>query len=141
MDNALISIMGMNMSLFAIEKPVELITGGRFYKEDGRYVVVYSESELTGMTGTTTTFAIEPERVTMTRDGDVMTHMVFEKNRKHLSLMDTPFGAMTVGVCAVKMTDAMRDDGGTFSIIYDVELDHEKAGTNSIVVNVKGAVS
>ncbi|MCL2546244.1 MAG: DUF1934 domain-containing protein [Oscillospiraceae bacterium] len=140
MDNALISILGINVGQFEQETPVELITGGRFYKEDGRYVVEYNESELTGMDGTTTTFNIEPERVEMRRTGDVVAQMVFEKDRKHVSFTETPVGALTVGVCARKIAGDFDDSGGTLSLVYDIEVDHQKTGTNSIFVRVKGDV-
>ncbi len=142
MENAIISILGTNNGPDQRpDAPVELITDGRFYKEGDAYVVAYQESELTGMTGTTTTFHITRDKITLSRAGDVNTQMVFEKHRKHVSLMETPFGAITVGVCATKLTDNLNDSGGVATVVYDVEIDHEKAGTNSIVVSVKGAVS
>ena len=140
MDNALISILGVNVGPFEQDPPVELITGGQFYKEDGRYIVTYNESELTGMDGTTTTFSIEPERVEMLRTGETIAQMVFEKDRKHTAFMETPMGAVTVGVCARKVSGEFDDGGGTVSIVYDVEVDHQKTSTNSIFVRVKGDV-
>jgi len=142
MNNALISILGNSNKPFEMpDSPVELITDGNFYKENGDYVVAYQESELTGLTGTTTYFRIASDKITMERTGDVCSQMVFEKNRKHISLMDTPFGAITIGVCATRVSDCLDDSGGVVNIVYDMEIDRELVGTHSIAINVKGTLS
>jgi uncharacterized beta-barrel protein YwiB (DUF1934 family) len=137
LDNAIISISGRNMDVFTGSGVMELVTRGSFYKENDRYVVSYNESELTGMNGTTTIFQIEPKRVTMLRGGQVNTHMVFERDRKHLSLLDTPEGALSVGVCAWKVDAQMDDSGGDMTLEYAVEVDHAVTGANYIHLKVK----
>ena len=137
-DNAIISIIGRNFDACTGIGMAELVTCGRFYKENDRYVVSYRESELTGMDGATTVFHIQPDRVTMLRDGPVHTHLVFERDRKHLSLLDTPEGALPVGVCAWKVDSGIGDNGGDLTLEYAVEVNHAVTGANCIHMRVKG---
>ena len=48
---------------------IQLVTDGVMeFRNDG-WDISYEESELTGLEGVTTTFRIEPEKVTLTRTG------------------------------------------------------------------------
>ena len=49
----------------------ELMTEGTLTLREGNLYLAYQESELTGMEGTTTTFAVEGPRVTLMRSGRV----------------------------------------------------------------------
>ena len=116
--DVIISIKGMQQ--FDEEDPnsVELITSGRLSRgEAGEYTLRYEESELTGLDGTSTSFHIQPKRVTLTREGQVNSQMIFEVGRKHLSLYDTPYGAMEIGVSAkkVRSTKSLRAQLGSRS--------------------------
>ena len=100
----IISIRGMQQFEEEDQDSIELITAGRLSRaESGEYTLQYEESELTGLDGTSTRFLIQPRRVTLTREGQVNSQMVFEVGRKHLSLYDTPYGSMEVGVSARKV--------------------------------------
>ena len=48
---------------------IEVITPGKFIIKDNSYEVVYEESEISGMKGTTTTLKIEEERFILERVG------------------------------------------------------------------------
>ena len=47
----------------------------------------------------------------MLRQGSVNSQMIFEVGRKHLSLYDTPYGAMEIGVSAKKVRSTIGGDG------------------------------
>lgn len=97
----------------------------------------YQESELTGLEGTLTTFQIEPERSTLLRIGEVNSQMVFEQGRRHLSLYDTPYGSLSVGVSTRKMHAELGLSGGSIEIDYAIEIDHAVAGQNLFQINVR----
>ena len=99
----------------------------------------YQESALTGMEGTTTTFLIEKQRVTLLRTGPVCSQMVFEEGRRHLSMYNTPYGAMAIGVNTHHLLAEVDDKGGDIEIDYAIEVDHAMAGRNIFKINVKEA--
>ncbi len=138
--DVIISIKGMQQ--FDEEDPnsVELITSGRLSRgEAGEYTLRYEESELTGLDGTSTSFHIQPKRVTLTREGQVNSQMIFEVGRKHLSLYDTPYGAMEIGVSAKKVRSTIGETGGELEIDYAIEIDHAVAGRNLFQIKVTEA--
>ena len=137
-NNVIISIQGRQS--FEDQEPevIELVTEGRLSPdgEDG-YTLSYQESELTGLEGTLTTFQIEPERVTLLRVGEVNSQMVFEEGRQHLSMYDTPYGALSIGVNTRRMRSDLSASGGSIEIDYAIEIDHALAGQNLFRIQVR----
>ena len=115
---------------------IQLTTSGRLYRKNGRYFIMYKESELTGMEGSTTTLKIEDDRITMMRSGTYPSHMVFEKGKKHIGVFNTDAGAMTVGISARDITSRIGDDGGELTIDYAIEVDYMLTGENLFHIDV-----
>ncbi len=116
---------------------IQLTTNGRLYRKNGRYYIMYKESELTGMEGSTTTLKIENERVTMMRSGSYPSHMIFEKGKKHIGVFNTETGAMTVGISARDIQSQICDDGGSLTIDYAIEVDYILSGENLFRIDVE----
>ena len=138
-EDIIISIFGLQFPEDGEDDQIELITSGKYYKEDGVYCISYEESELTGMNGTTTTFRVEDERVTLTRSGQISAQMIFEKGKKHVSFYETQMGFFTIGVNAHVVKAELDDSGGNVEVDYSVEVDHALAGENIFKINVRPA--
>lgn len=116
----------------------ELMTEGTLrMDENSNVTLVYQESELTGLEGTQTTIQVEPESVTVLRQGEVNSQMVFQQGRRHLSLYNTPYGALTMGVNTRRMKVDLDETGGSIEIDYAIEIDHAVAGQNLFQIYVK----
>ena len=139
-NNVIISIKGKQSYEDMEDETIELVTEGRL-DPDGTegYTLSYQESELTGLEGTLTTFQIEPERITLMRLGGVNSEMVFELGRRHLSMYDTPYGALAMGVNTRELSAALDEQGGQIRIVYDIELDHALAGRNTFDIQIRQA--
>lgn len=137
-NNVIISIQGRQS--FEDQEPevIELVTEGQLAQdgEDG-YTLSYQESELTGLEGTLTTFQVEPNRVTLMRVGEVNSQMVFEEGRRHLSMYNTPYGALAVGISTRKMKAQLSEAGGSIEIDYALEIDHAVAGENLFKIDIR----
>jgi uncharacterized beta-barrel protein YwiB (DUF1934 family) len=117
---------------------MELVTEGRLTpNSSGGYTVSYEESELTGLEGTTTVLRVEGPRVTLLREGTVNSQMVFEEGRRHLSMYETPYGALSVGVNTRRMTSTLGENGGDLEIDYALEIDNLLAGRTLFRMNVR----
>ena len=139
-NNVIISIRGTQSYEQQEDDVIELVTEGKLEQEDeGHFTLSYQESEVTGLEGTLTTFQIEPERVTLMRLGEVNSEMVFELGRRHLSMYETPSGALAMGVTTRELSSALNERGGELRIVYDIELDHALAGRNTFEIHVREA--
>ena len=108
---------------------IELVTEGSMTTVAGGWDISYEESDLTGLSGTTTTFRVEPECVTLTRTGPLSSQMVFRQGVPHESLYQMPFGAMMITVCANKVHFDLNQQGGTIDLVYAIEIENTAAGT------------
>lgn len=136
-ENVIISIKGSQNYDGQEPDVIELVTSGTFRAEDGCYTIVYQETELTGLEGTTTMLRIEGPRVTLLREGSVNSQMVFEEGRKHLSMYETPYGSLAVGIDTRRMKNTVGESGGDLEIDYAIEIDNLLAGKSLFQLNVK----
>ena len=135
--DVVISIKGMQKYEGALPDVVELVTAGRLSREGESYTLSYQESELTGLGGTLTTILVDGEQVTILRVGEFNSQMVFQKGRRHLSMYNTPYGAMAIGVHTRHLLAELNDQGGDIEVDYAIEVDHALAGRSVFHINVK----
>ena len=108
---------------------IELVTDGVMEFRDGGWDISYEETELTGLLGVTTTFRVEPGKVTLTRTGKLFSQMVFQENVQHQSLYQMDFGALMLTVCAQRVFFDLMSEGGVIDLIYNIEIENSAAGT------------
>ncbi len=136
--NVILSIRGQQTADNAEPEVIELVTEGTMTDHrDGKYTVCYQESELTGLEGTQTTIQVEGASVSILREGQVNSQMVFEEGRRHLTMYSTPYGALTMGVNTRRMKVDLDETGGEIEIDYALEIDHAVAGENLFQIRVR----
>lgn len=107
---------------------IELLTDGTMEFRNGGWDISYEESELTGLAGVTTTFRVEPGKVTLTRKGPLNSTMVFQENVVHESLYQMPFGALMLSVKATSVFFDIVPDGGVIDLSYNINIENSEAG-------------
>ena len=107
---------------------IELVTDGTMEFRNGGWDISYEESELTGLAGVTTTFRVEPDKVTLTRKGALNSQMIFQKNVLHESLYQMPFGALMLSVKATSVFFDILPEGGVIDLSYNIEIENTQAG-------------
>lgn len=128
MKKVLLNIRGRQSYPGQEPETIELITEGSMCFRDGGWDIRYEESDLTGLTGVTTTFRVEPEQVTLTRTGNLQSQMVFRRGVPHESLYQMDFGALLIRVCATHMFFDLTPDGGMIDLVYSIEIENTAAG-------------
>ncbi|MBD5084647.1 MAG: DUF1934 domain-containing protein [Clostridiales bacterium] len=137
-DNVIISIKGKQLYAESSPDEIELVTSGTLKRDGlGGFTVSYQESELTGLEGTTTKLHIHGGKVTLLREGNINSQMVFEEGRRHLSMYETPYGELSIGVNTRRMRSTLGEAGGDLEIDYAIEIDNLLAGQNLFRMNVK----
>ena len=109
-QNVVLSILGRQTYLGQEPDQIELVTEG-------------------GMAGVTTTFIVEPDKVSLKRTGKLNSHMVFQEGVVHESLYQVEFGALMISVCASRVMADICPDGGMIDLVYAIELEQTAAGT------------
>lgn len=108
---------------------MKLVSEGKLNFRDGGWDVSYEESALTGLEGVTTTFRVEPGRITLSRKGQLNSEMVFTEGKPHDSLYEMPFGALMLTVTAQRVMYDLTGDGGYIDLVYSINIENDDAGT------------
>ncbi len=137
--SVIISIRGVQEMLGSDEQDVmELVTQGvLFDNTQGGLSLTYEESELTGLEGTTTTFQVEHDKIILRREGALNSEMIFQEGKRHVSLYQTPYGGLMLGVKTRKAHSTLYDVGGALNICYVLDVDDQTIGENSFDIQVK----
>ena len=138
-NNVVVSVKGIQKFEGADSDAMELVTEGTFQEESGVYVLQYEESQMTGMGETQTTITVEGDQVTLVRTGQFTSQMVFQEGRQHLSMYNTPYGSLEIGVSTRHLLAELDENGGNIEVDYSIEVDHAVAGRNIFQINIKKA--
>ena len=136
-NNAMISLKSIQVGAGeGTPNQIELQTRGRFAERNGKFYIIYEETELTGFEDTTTTIRVSPDSVSMTRNGKYSSKMVFRKGEKKLCSYNTPFGAIPVRINPILLDYRLSSDGGDVKIDYLIDMDNQDYWKNSLELTV-----
>ena len=107
---------------------IELVTEGTMEFTKGGWDISYEESALTGLEGVTTTFRVEPGKVTLTRKGALNSQMIFQEGVPHDSLYQMAFGTLMLTVKATSVFFDIVPDGGVIDLSYNINIENTEAG-------------
>ena len=124
----ILSIQGRQTYMDQEPDVIRLDTEGTMEYRDGGWDITYEESELTGMAGVTTTFRVEPDKVTLIRTGKLSSTMVFQEGVAHDSLYRMEFGALMISVKATRLFYDIVPDGGSIDLVYNIVIENTEAG-------------
>lgn len=136
-QTVILSIRGKQSYLDQEPEIIELVTEGIMEYRDHGWDISYEESDLTGLKGTTTTFRVEPECITLTREGPLNSQMIFREGVFHESLYQMEFGAMMITVCANRVDFSLSEQGGTIDLTYAIDIENTAAGFIEYHLDIK----
>lgn len=134
--DVIISIQGIQTD-FVNHDSVEMITTGQYYEKKGKHYIRYIDNDLQQEKETQTTIKITEEKVEIIRLGAANTHMVFEKNQKHMTHYDTPFGALLIGLKTKEIAFDQQESQLQLEVGYQLEINHHYIGENSFKLYVQ----
>lgn len=135
--SVIISVTGTQTNEFGEVDIQELVTTGVYYEKKGAYFIIYNESEITGMPGTTTSVKAEPQRVTLNRMGESQHKQVFETGMRNRGNYITPYGMMYMDVIPSKVDVILTDSGGSINLEYELEVENQKISDNKLSLTVR----
>ena len=136
MKDVIISVTGIQNGLNGPDS-LELVTPGKYGVSPEEKLLVWEETDLTGLEGTTTSVSVGANTVELRREGAVNTTMRFDPREKQYFLYDTPFGSATMGLDTHRLRSRLDSHGGVVEIGYVVDLDQTVVGRNRFFIQVR----
>ncbi len=106
----------------------ELTTIGSMEWGTNEIRLSYEETELTGLQGTTTSFLLQKDQITLKREGALRSEMIFAIDREHRSLYDMGMGALLITVRTMTLIQAIGPEGGFVDVAYDLLIEDSNMG-------------
>ena len=136
-ENYLITIEG-NITMDGDTDSVTLTTLGSYQMKNGKYYIVYKETEATGFAGCTTTLKAWDDGVSMTRFGDEgSSNLLIEKGAINLCNYQTMAGPIMLDINGIDIINDLGEHGGQLTFEYSLNAGGMLVSDNKVNVIVK----
>jgi len=137
-ENVLIKINTVQMDFKGNKDNIELTTEGKLYVKNNATYVVYEESEISGMKGTTSRLKITEECVIIKKIGRNNSELIFELGKRFKTMYRTPHGSLPMEIVTKKIE---INEGNSYknleiTIEYDLNISGLFEGKNSINIKI-----
>ena len=133
----MLSICGRQNYIDQEPEVIELVTEGTLENTGNGWEIRYEESEMTGLAGASTSFLVEPEKIVLTRSGNLTSQMIFRVGVPHESLYNMGFGVLMITVNATNIQYELTSEGGWVDLSYGISIEQTAAGTIDYRLEIK----
>ena len=119
-------------------EPIEVITPAAYYLKNNKHYIIYEEV-VEGMPGSIKNkIRISGEdQLEILKSGLSGTHMVFEKDKIHMTPYETPYGELLLGIYTKDLKVEESDDRINIRINYELDINGDKVADSEIKMCVK----
>lgn len=133
----LVNILGTQLNDIGETDTMQMFTEGLLFIRPDSYYIVYNESAISGMEGTTTSLKVEADRVVINRMGTTEFKQTFQEGHMDEGLYTTPHGSLYLRVIPSKVDVDFGEAGGSIHLEYELQIDQQKISDNSLQITVK----
>ena len=103
--DVLISIRGLQVLVDeeGVQEPVEVLNTGQYYFKNNQHYILYDEPAEGFEETTHNILKFNKQKLEVRKRGLLEVHMIFEENKKNISMYQTPFGVMDMGIATTRI--------------------------------------
>jgi len=135
-ENVLITIKGLQFDSVE-ENVIEGIHIGRFSEINNKIYVKYDEMLDGERDPTSNLIKISEGRVEIIKRGQISSHMQFFANEKMISLYNTPFGSLHLGILTTNIDIDKNEDVIHILLEYSLEVNEEQISDYKVEICIK----
>ena len=119
-------------------EPIEMITPAAYYLKNGKHYVLYDElvEGVPGVIKNKVRITGE-EKLEIIKSGLTNTHMIFEKDKIHMTEYETPYGELMMGVHTKEMRVDVQESLIEVRVNYALDINSEPVAECNISLNIK----
>lgn len=118
------------------EEPIEVVYLGRMEEREGKTLVSYEESILTGMEGVFTELSINDDHLEIVRTGNIESKMVFKEHHKDVFVYKMSVGAMSMALETDQLLVGKEADTIDIYIRYRLEIAGDPGDRNEMSIKI-----
>ena len=118
------------------EEPIEVVYLGRLEEREGKTLVFYEESVLTGMEGVFTELSINDDHLEIVRTGNIESKMVFKEHHKDVFVYKMNVGSMSMALETDQLSVGKEEDAIDIYIRYRLEIAGDPGDRNEMSIKI-----
>ncbi len=118
------------------EEPISLMTTGTLTLQEDSAFVTYQETLDESIPPQTVVVTVKDDMVTMHREGDYSTQMVFQRGQRYECEYHMPFGSMEMAVFCTRLHYDLAEDGGEILLVYQMDMGGQFAGMHTMHMQI-----
>ena len=135
--DVIVTIRGLQNGPETDGEPIEMIVAGEYFYKNNKHYILYDEVMEGESQITKNRIKVSDGLMELFKSGAINVHMAFEKDVKHVSNYNTPYGTLTMGIdtktVEIKETEHEMD----IFAEYAMEMNYEFVADCNISINVK----
>lgn len=118
------------------EEPIEVIYLGKLEEREGKTLISYEESILTGMEGVFTELSINDDHLEINRTGNIESKMVFKERYKDVFVYKMLVGSMSMAIETDQLLVGKKEDAIDIYIRYRLEIAGDPGDRNEMFIRI-----
>lgn len=138
-SECVLKVIGTQINCDGEESVIELITEGAIYEKNGNCYIVYEESKVSGLEGSTTSIKIEKDsKIFMKRFGTLAAQFTFEEGKSYETNYMTAYGDFNMNVSTNYLSVNINKEEvkGSIEIEYDLNISGQSETTNKLQIQI-----
>lgn len=120
------------------EDKIEVFTAGDMTIEGDTVTIIYPEyPQDNPAQKTDTTVKLQNGVLSIDRQGEMSSHLILEKGKRHECLYQTPMGQMFIGIFTDKIKSDLNEHGGEITAAYQLDFNRTVVSYNEFYISVK----
>lgn len=134
--DVLVTVRGLQMTPDG-DDTIEVTTTGKYYEKDGKRYLFYDEIGDDTNLIVKNSIQITEEHVSVSKKGLINAQMNFEKENKLVSVYETAYGQMEMGVYTTGICLDERDDFLELKLEYLLEINNQHVSDSEILLQIR----
>ena len=137
--DVLISIRGLQVLVDeeGVQETVEVLNTGQYYFKNNQHYILYDEPAEGFEETTHNILKFNKQKLEVRKRGLLEVHMIFEENKKNISMYQTPFGVMDMGIATTRIELMEEPERIFLEVDYALELNGSYVGDCNIQLEVR----
>lgn len=119
---------------------IETFSQGDYYKKNGSHYVIYEEQLEGSEDVLRNRLKFHENILELCRTGAVNVRMVFEENKKNLTVYNTPFGQILMGINTKKIQIVEQEEHIAVEVDYALDMNDEFMSDCHMKIDISSAI-
>ena len=134
--DVLVTVRGLQMTPDG-DDTIEVTTTGKYYEKDGKRYLFYDEIGDDTNLIVKNSIQITEEHVSVSKKGVINAQMNFEKENKLVSVYETHYGQMEMGIYTTGICLDEQDDFLELKLEYLLEINNQHVSDSEILLQIR----